>query len=43
MDVFWNEKLKAIFRTALAIIKIRKDDLLKVYFSEQIIIFCIKG
>jgi hypothetical protein len=30
MDIFWLEKLKVIFRTALAIMKIRKDEILKV-------------
>ena len=30
MDVFWLEKIKVIFRTALAIIKIRREELLAV-------------
>jgi hypothetical protein len=31
MDVFWMEKLKVIFRVALAILKIRKEEILNVY------------
>lgn len=30
MDVFWFEKIKVIFRTALAVVKIRREDLLAV-------------
>lgn len=30
MDVFWFEKMKVIFRAALAIIKIRKHEILAV-------------
>lgn len=37
MDVFWNEKIKVIFRTALAIVRIRKDDILAVIHLLQYI------
>lgn len=30
MDIFWNEDIKVIFRTALAILKIRKEEILNV-------------
>lgn len=32
IDIFWFEQLKTIFRAALTIIKIRKDEILNVSY-----------
>lgn len=31
MDIFWFENIKVIFRASLAILKIRKEEILNVY------------
>jgi len=32
IDIFWNEQLKTIFRAALTVLKIRKEEILNVIF-----------
>lgn len=38
IDIFWNEQLKTIFRAALTVLKIRREEILNVFL---IILFLV--